>query len=166
MSLYKELLPFVEYIHSIRKLKNFISFDLVFPTKWSLPKAIAEENQIVAFEVEDTNYKGMSFVVEINELSFETTLSKISKIIKINKEREQKELLFRTTIEQLKKTFEQNDLDKLKDLYFDFATEIEDTSNLDSYDTEQSTTFELVGEPEEERPKKSRTSKKQNDSTN
>ena len=120
MSLYKELIPFVEYIHSIRKLKNFISFDLVFPTKWSLPKAIAEENQIVGFEVENTNFKGMSFVTEISEIAFETTLSKIVKIIKINKEREQKELLFRTTIEQLKKTFEQNDLDKLKDLYFDF----------------------------------------------
>ena len=165
MSLYKELIPFVEYIHSIRKLKNFISFDLVFPTKWSLPKAIAEENQIVGFEVEDTNFKGMSFVTEISEIAFETTLSKIVKIIKINKEREQKELLFRTTIEQLKKTFEQNDLDKLKDLYFDFATEIEETSNLDAYETEPTTTFELVGGREEERPKKLRTPKKQNYST-
>ena len=163
MSLYNELTPYVEYIHSIRKLKNFISFDLVFPAKWSLPKSLADENQIVPFDTEDTNFKGISFVVEIDAPSFENTLTKISKIIKINKEREQKEILFRTTIEHLKKTFEQNDLDKLKDLYFDFATDIEDTSNLDAHDTGQPTTFELAGEREEERPKKPRTSKKTTD---
>jgi len=162
MSFYREILPFIEYVSSIRKLKNFISFDLVFPSKWSLPKMLADENQIVPFETDDSNLKGISFVVEINENSVEQTLNKISKVIKINKEREQKEILFKTTIEQLKKTFEQNDLDKLRDLYFDFASEVEDTSNLDSYDTEQSETIELVGEREEERPKRVRTPKKSN----
>ena len=162
MSLYKAISPLVDYIYSIRKLKNFMSFDLKFPAKWSLPKTLVEENQIVPFEVDDPNSKGISFVVEINEASFETTISKINKIIKINKEREQKEILFKNTIEQLKKTFEQNDLDKLKDLYFDFADEVDDTSNLDAYDTEQSETIELVEQREEERPKRVRTPKKSN----
>lgn len=165
MSLYKEIQPYLDYIHSIRKLKNFISFDLVFPSKWNLPKSLVEENQIVPFEVEDSNSKGISFVVEINENSFENTLTKISKIIKINKEREMKEMLFRQTIEQLKKTFEQNDLDKLKDLYFDFAADIEETSNLETYDTESPTDIELVGERETERQKRTRSPKKTTNST-
>jgi hypothetical protein len=48
------------------------------------------------------------------------TITKILKVIKINKERELKEMLFKQTVEQLKKTFENNDLDKLQNLYFDF----------------------------------------------
>jgi len=47
MSFYKELSPFVEYIHSIRKLKNYLSFDLKFPVKWSLPKSIVEAHHIL-----------------------------------------------------------------------------------------------------------------------
>jgi hypothetical protein len=63
---------------------------------------------------------------------------KISKIIKLNKERELKERLFKQTVEQLKQTFEKTDLDKLQNLYFDFdesdletelETDLEDEQN-------------------------------------
>ena len=143
MSLYKNIEPFIEYVHSIRKLKDYLAIDLKFPTKWSLPK---EDSQTVPFETEETNTKGISFVCEIKEEILTQTVNKILKIIKINKERELKEQLFKQTIDQLKKTFEQTDLDKLQNLYFDFATETEDTSNLDDYDTEQSEDIELAGE--------------------
>jgi len=125
MSLYKELVPFVEYIHSIRKLKSYLSFDMVFPTKWSLPKSIVEEGQLVGFETENQNQKGISFVSPIEESEVSKILSRISKIIKLNKEKELKEKLFREAVEQLKSTFEKNDLDKLKNLYFDFNEEDE-----------------------------------------
>ena len=130
MSFYKELAPFVEYTQSIRKLKTYLSFDMVFPTKWSLPKSLVEEGQVVGFETEDQNMKGISFVSPLDELQISTTLTKIAKIIKLNKERELKEKLFKQTIEQLKQTFEKNDLDKLQNLYFDFDLGEEDT-NLD-----------------------------------
>jgi len=125
MTLYKELVPFVEYIHSIRKLKSYLSFDMVFPNKWSIPKSIVEEGQIVGFETENQNHKGISFVSPIEELEVSKTLTKISKIIKLNKEKELKEKLFKEAVEQLKSTFEKNDLDKLKNLYFDFNEEDE-----------------------------------------
>lgn len=130
MSFYKELAPFVEYIQSIRKLKTYLSFDMVFPTKWSLPKSIVDDGQVVGFETEDQNMKGISFVSPLEELQISSTLTKIAKIIKLNKERELKEKLFKQTIEQLKQTFEKNDLDKLQNLYFDFDLGEEDT-NLD-----------------------------------
>ena len=130
MSFYKELAPFVEYTQSIRKLKTYLSFDMVFPTKWSLPKSIVEEGQVVGFETEDQNMKGISFVAPINESEISTTLTKIAKIIKLNKERELKEKLFKQTIDQLKQTFEKNDLDKLQNLYFDFD-EGDEQPNLD-----------------------------------
>ena len=130
MSFYKELLPFVEYLHSIRKLKTYLSFDMVFPTKWSLPKSIVEEGQIVGFEAENQNLKGISFVSPINDSEVSKTMMKISKVIKLNKEKELKERLFKETVERLKSTFEKTDLDKLQNLYFDFD-DGDDTPELD-----------------------------------
>lgn len=146
MSFYKELVPFVEYVHSIRKLETYLSFDIKFPTKWSIPKSIVEEGQVVGFEAEDQNMKGISFVTPIEESQISLTLTKIAKIIKLNKERELKEKLFKQTIEQLKQTFEKNDLDKLQNLYFDFEEEGEEP-NLDiDESTEEPESIELAEE--------------------
>jgi hypothetical protein len=139
MSFYKEIAPFVEYVHSIRKLKNYLSFDMTFPTKWSLPKSIIDEGQVVGFESENQNMKGVSFVSQIDEKQISATMTKIAKIIKLNKERELKERLFKQTVEQLKQTFEKTDLDKLQNLYFDFD---EEDSTLDIEDD-----IEDEGEP-------------------
>lgn len=156
MSFYTELSPFVEYLHSIRKLKNYLSFDMVFPSKWSLPKNLVEEGQIVGFEAENQNLKGISFVSPIDDSEVSKNLAKIAKIIKLNKEKELKERLFKETVEQLKNTFEKTDLDKLKNLNFYFEeeddtpelnVELDDTDNDLDYeqDEQESIDTELVG---------------------
>lgn len=150
MSFYKELAPFAQYIHSIRKLENYLSFDMEFPVKWSVPKSIIDEGQIIGFNLEDQQLKGMTFVAQINENDISTILTKIAKIIKLNKERELKEQLFKQTIDKLKQTFEKTDLDKLQHLYFDFETDGPNLE-LDEQDGQESTTIELVDEREEER---------------
>jgi hypothetical protein len=140
MSFYKEIAPFVEYVHSIRKLKNYLSFDMTFPTKWSLPKSIIDEGQVVGFEADNQNSKGVSFVSPIDEKQISLTMTKIARIIKLNKEKELKERLFKQTVEKLKLTFEKTDLDKLQNLYFDF--EVEDTT-LDIEDDIDEPTLEI-----------------------
>jgi hypothetical protein len=150
MSFYKELAPFAQYIHSIRKLENYLSFDMAFPVKWSVPKSIIDEGQIIGFNLEDQQLKGMTFVAQINENDISTILTKIAKIIKLNKERELKEQLFKQTIDKLKQTFEKTDLDKLQHLYFDFETDGPNLE-LDEQDGQESTTIELADEREEER---------------
>lgn len=156
MSFYTELSPFVEYLHSIRKLKNYLSFDMVFPSKWSLPKNLLDEGQIVGFEAENQNLKGISFVSPTDDSEVSKNLAKIAKIIKLNKEKELKERLFRETVEQLKSTFEKTDLDKLKNLNFYFEeeddtpelnVELEDTDNDLDYeqDEQEPIDTELVG---------------------
>lgn len=142
MSFYKEIASFAEYIHSIRRLKDYISFDLKFPSKWSLPKSLVDESQVVPFDAEDQTMKGISFVTEFNESSINTILTKVLKIIKMNKEREIKEKLFKQTIDQLKETFEKNDLDKLKTLYFDF--EVEETDLTINDESESGENIELA----------------------
>ena len=148
MSFYKELVPFVQYIHSIRKLETYLSFDMAFPTKWSLPKSIIDEGQVIAFNLENQNLKGVSFVSQINENDVSVILTKIGKIIKLNKERELKEQLFKQTIDQLKQTFEKNDLDKLQNLYFDFETDAPNLE-LNEQNGQESATIELADERED-----------------
>jgi len=142
MSLFKEIEPFIDYIHSIRKLENYLTFDMKFPVKWSLPKSIVDENKIVGFESGDNTLKGISFVSQIDEKEMNITLSKIAKIIKLNKEKELKEKLFKETVEQLKQTFEKTDLDKLKNLYFDFDNE-EPELNIEEEDEQTGEDIEL-----------------------
>lgn len=147
MSFYKEIIPFVEYIHSIRKLESYLSFDMKFPTKWSIPKSIVDEGQVIGFDVEDTNMKGITFISPIGEKEVSTIIVKIGKIIKLNKERELKERLFKQTVEQLKQTFEKTDLDKLQNLYFDFDVEDGLDSEIDlddEQDGQEPTVTELV----------------------
>jgi len=151
MSFYKEIIPFVEYIHSIRKLESYLSFDMKFPTKWAIPKSIVDEGQVIGFEVEDQNMKGVTFICQIAEKEVSSIIVKIGKIIKLNKERELKEKLFKQTVEQLKQTFEKTDLDKLQNLYFDFEIDDELDSNLeteidldDEQDGQESTTTQLA----------------------
>lgn len=166
MSFYKQISPFIDYVHSIRKLKTYLSFDMVFPTKWSLPKSIVEEGQIVGFETESPDTKGISFVAETSDSSVNEILTKIAKIIKLNKEKELKEKLFRQTVEQLKQTFEKTELDQLYNLYFDF--DINEETNLDIHEPSETEPEDdkLVGEREEEGPKRTRTSKKAISPTN
>ena len=129
---------------------------MVFPSKWALPKSLVDEGQIVGFEAENQNLKGISFVSPIDESEVSKTLIKIAKIIKLNKEKELKERLFKETVEQLKNTFEKTDLDKLKNLNFYFEeeddtpelnVELDDTENDLDYeqDEQESVNTELVG---------------------
>lgn len=133
---------------------------MVFPARWSLPKSIVEEGQIVEFKTESSDLKGISFVAEISEPSIQDILTKIAKVIKLNKEKELKEKLFRQTVEQLKQTFEKTDLDKLQNLYFDF--DIDEETNLEIHEPNEteSENDKLAGEREEKGPKRTRTSKK------
>lgn len=146
MNFYNELYPYIEYLHSIRKLKDFLSFDMKFPSKWVLPKSMLDEGQCVPYETNEEHSRGISFVTEIKNDSVDQTLFKISKIIKINKEKEYKEKLFKEYVEKLKTTFETTDIDKLKKLYFDFE-EIPDLENQEyESDERESEIVELVGE--------------------
>lgn len=150
MSLFREIEPYVDYIHTIRRLKNYFSFDMIFPIKWVIPKSLVDD-QMLPFDQKDDNLRGISFVSEFNESSIDSTLGKISKIINLNIEREQKDKLFRQYIERLKSTFESTSLDKLQSLHFEFQDELPELN--DSYEQVESTAVdvELVEQTEEER---------------
>ena len=123
MTFYKHLENIFEYLSSVRRLENFVSFDINFPATWGLPKSLASETQIVPFETQDENKKGISFVCEFNETDVDKTVNIILKVIRLNKERELKDRLFKEVVANLKKTFETNDLTTLEKLHIGFETE-------------------------------------------
>jgi hypothetical protein len=138
-------------------IEDHISFDLKFPMNWGLPKSITTEDGIIPFESGQTEKKGISFVCPFNDKDVQLTISKITKVIKLNRDKEMKERLFKETIDTLKKTFETTDLETLKRLYFDFESDKLKTSEENGEDG--GTTLELVEERTTERPKRVRARK-------
>lgn len=134
MSLYKEFSNLFPYLQSVRKIENYLSFDISFPNTWKLPKKYVEENKIVEQVSTIQNERLFSYVCEISESGVEKVYQNLSSIIKYNKEREEKDRLFESKVEELKKLFEKQNLDKLKGLYFDIS---EPTQKLKLEDDEE-----------------------------
>jgi hypothetical protein len=127
MSLYKEIENIVDYCSSIRKLKTYLSFDMVFPATWAVLKSQVDETKTV-FNKSDDKGKNISFVSEINEQSISETISNIETVINYNKEKEEKERLFKEKVNELKNLFEKGGLEDLKNLKFD----VDDIPKLES----------------------------------
>lgn len=122
MSLYKEFSSLFPYLQSVRKLKNYLSFDVSFPESWKLPKKYVEEDKILQQESQLNGEKLFSFVSEFNEDEVERISGNIKSIISYNLEREEKERLFQTKVDELKKVFEKQTLSNLKNLEFDIKS--------------------------------------------
>lgn len=108
-----------KYLKSVRSIKDYISFDLIFPDTWVIHKSYYDELEIIKNNNIEQGSITLSFVSQINEEGISKIESTIDKIIKFNIEREEKELLFRNKVKELKNIFESNKLDNLKSLKFD-----------------------------------------------
>lgn len=147
MSLYQEFSALLPYLQSVRKLKNYLSFDVSFPNTWKLPKKFVEEDKIMEQQSQIQNERLFSYVTEISEESVQKAHHNIKQIIRYNLEREEKERLFDTKVEELKKLFEKQNLDKLKGLYFDIS---EPTTKVKLDDDEEPIeSTEMAGKREE-----------------
>ncbi len=142
MNLYSHLIKFEDYLLSVRRLDTHISMDLTLPTSWGIPKSVQEVAQIVPYELNVEGQRGISFVCEFNEESFEKTILALNKIIKLNKEKEIKNQMFEEAVKSLRVTFDKKDLDTLKTLEFKFS----DKTILPEIKDGTGETFELVEE--------------------
>ena len=136
MSLYKEFSNLLPYLQSVRKLKDYFSFDIMFPITWKLPKKYVDEKRVVEQETKVDGFRFFSFVSEINEDEVERISSNIKSIVKYNLEREEKERLFDDKVSELKHIFEKQTLKTLKNLKF----EINNINRIELEDNEESIT--------------------------
>lgn len=125
MSFYKEIEDLVDYIHSVRKLKTYFSFDIDFPLNWVILKTHIDEEKTV-INKNSNESKSVSFVSDITDQSVTNTINIIRKIVEYNKEKEEKQRLFNEKVNELKGLFEKQDLRELKNLKID----IEDVPTL------------------------------------
>ena len=119
MSLFSEFSALSPYLQSVRKLKNYISFDVSIPNTWKLPKKYVQEDKVLEQQSSVDNQRLISFVTEIKEQEVETLTNNIQKIIEYNIEREEKEKLLEVKVNELKVLFEKNSLISLKNLKFE-----------------------------------------------
>ena len=129
-----------KYLNSVRILKNYITFDMIFPTSWVMLKKNPEGIEILQNNDKDGKLI-TSFVCE-NKLTFIDSIEvSIDKIIKTNIEREEKERLFKLKVQELKSIFETENLENLKGLKFD----VEELTNLLQNEPEESNTGIIKG---------------------
>jgi hypothetical protein len=136
MSLYKEFSTLFPYLQSVRKIKNYLSFDVSYPNTWKLPKKYVDESKVMEQTTTISNERLFSFVSEITEDDVEKVSGNIQSIIKYNLEREEKEKLFDSKVNELKMIFEKQNLSNLKSLHFDIKqNKLELVDNEEDIDT-------------------------------
>ena len=119
MSLYKEFSSLLPYLQSVRKLENYLSFDVSFPNTWKLPKKYVDEEKVMEQPTKIENHRFFSFVSEISEDSVGLISDNLKNIIQYNLELEEKDKLFQNKVNELKSIFEKQNLNNLKDLSFE-----------------------------------------------
>jgi hypothetical protein len=108
----------VKYLKSVRILKNYVAFDMMFPTSWNMLKNAPEGMEI--FQNQDNDSKIItSFVCENNSSLIDLVEKTIDSVVSANLEREEKERLFKMKVSELKGIFESGDIESLRSLKFD-----------------------------------------------
>jgi hypothetical protein len=123
MSLYKEFSSLLPYLQSVRKLENYLSFDVSFPKNWKLLKRFVDEEKVMEQPSKIENERMFSFVAEITEESVGLIGQNVRGIINYNLELEEKDKLFQNKVNELKSIFEKSNLNNLKGLSFEIKTE-------------------------------------------
>lgn len=138
MSFYTEIKPFISYLHQIRKLENYVVFEMLFHKNWKIPKKfIVEDKFLNNGSLDDKLY--LSFICDFEENSLNIIQSNILGIIKYNLEREAKERLFEDKVNELKSMFDKESLENLRVLQFEF------NKNIITNDEEQQGNGKAIG---------------------
>jgi hypothetical protein len=119
MKMFDYLKKIGPYFFQLRKLEDYLVFDVLFPNTWKLPKRFVQEDKFLNNgETEDGNLS-LSFISDFTEEGVDLIYQNIIGIINFNLEREEKERLLDEKIGELKKLFDSQKLENLKELKFD-----------------------------------------------
>jgi len=127
MSLYKEIKNFGNYFNSIRIHENLLIVDLILPSNWEDEKILRQttikdgENTVqLKVNKRGDNNKSVSFYSIFDENGTSSLVTEIKKVIKWNKDLEEKNRLLEEKIVEMKKIFIENNIDSLRNLKIDF----------------------------------------------
>jgi hypothetical protein len=118
MNLYEQISDIFPHLVSIRKLEDYITIEVEFPTTWKLPKKYVDEKMVVEQKSDKPNTRFFSFATIFQKEPIDVLFYNLKNIIRYNKEREEKEKLFEDKVKELKSFFDKSNLDDLKALEF------------------------------------------------
>jgi len=142
----------IKHLKSVRVIKDYISFDMIFPNTWTILKEHTKDIEIIKNNSQEDDKVVISFVTPFNENSINNVETSVNSIIKFNVEKEEKERLFKSKVQELRSIFEKQKLDNLKSLKFDIN---EFTLMSVENDEDDSGNTERDGEDETRERKKS-----------
>ena len=102
------------YFFQLRKLEDYLVFDVLFPSSWKLPKRFIQEDKFINNGETDKEELSLSFITDFTESGVDLMYQNIIGIINFNIEREEKERLLDEKIGELKKLFDSQKLENLK----------------------------------------------------
>jgi len=141
MSLYSEIATFKNLFHGVRIHEDFIIIDLKMPLKWEEKKILHQatttnEGNVVQMKVNSSDEKSklISFYSIFDEKHTNILINEIKRVIKWNKDVEEKNELLNRKMMELQKVFHENKLESLRDVNINFYPQLK--NNLDGGKTD------------------------------
>ena len=125
MGIYKEIEKYSGYFHSIRLHDNILLLDLKLPADWEVKNLLSSLNTTTQLKINDSTetHTLVSFYCPFDDKECNVLVDVVNKIIKWNKDREEKNNLLNIKILELQKVFENNKIESLRTINFDFKEE-------------------------------------------
>jgi hypothetical protein len=93
------------YLSSIKRLKQYIAIEMIFPKNWDFPSHILEKVQAEQNEKYTGEGYFLIFVSELDEPKLNNLLDTIADLITHNLEKLEKEMILRDKVQELKEIF-------------------------------------------------------------
>jgi len=131
MTLYDNIKKFEECFYGIRKHEDYFILDLNIPNHWTYEGLIDKEK--VATKVNKTTQGHMlvSFYCLDTRDGVKFLENEVSRVLKINKDEEEKNRLLQEKQKELEMLFQSKKLDELKSMNFNISTSEPFTPNLE-----------------------------------
>ena len=126
MNIYTVIKKYEKYFHSVRLHDTIVLLDLKLPTNWQIQELLGSFKTTTQLKTNDQTEKHtlVSFYAPFTVNDISQLTEDVDKVIKWNKDREEKNSLLNIKIMELKKVFESNNVDSLRNINFDFKEEI------------------------------------------
>ena len=122
MNLYNNIEKFGDYFNSIRSHEGLILVDMVLPLNWEVTKVLGSRGNKIQIQKgkKSDKQKIISFFSPFDEENTEILVDEVLNVVKWNKDLEYKNELLNIKMLELKKMFNENNVDSLKRLNFNF----------------------------------------------
>jgi len=133
MNLYNNIQQFGNYFNSIRIHEGLLLIDMVLPINWEDIKVLQHRgNKVQINKGKKTDKKKViSFYSTFDEENIEVLVEEVLAVIKWNKDLEDKNELLNLKMLELKKMFNENNVDSLRRLNFNFDNILESDGQED-----------------------------------